>query len=104
MTTFQDMSPVWHLVTACYKVPRRTLFGEPLADQARDLAAVGAALGVAHDRPDDRADRLAVAGADLLGGLGVRLDRGVDPLLQLAAVGDRGQSLALHDLGGISAG
>ena len=45
-------------------------------DQAVDLAAVGAALGLRHHGADDGADRLAVAGADLLGGLGVGGDRG----------------------------
>ena len=61
---------------------------ELLPDQAVDLAAVGAALGLLHHGADDGADRLAVAGADLLGGLGVGLDRGGDDRLQLAVVGD----------------
>src|SRR5258705_10383401 len=34
---------------------------ELLVDQSRDLAAVGAALGLAHDLPDDRTDRLRAA-------------------------------------------
>ncbi len=39
--------------------------------KARDLAAVGAAVGLAHDVADDRTDRLGVAPLDALGGVGV---------------------------------
>src|SRR3954464_4899906 len=49
-----------------------------LADQPRDLAAVGAALRLAHDVADQRSNRLHVAVAHLCGGLGIRLDRGGD--------------------------
>src|SRR5680860_455455 len=70
---------------------------ELLPDQAGYLAAVGAALGLLHHGADDRADRLAVAAADLLGGLGVGLDRGGDDRVELAAVGDLGEALAVDD-------
>src|SRR3954469_16454474 len=70
---------------------------ELLPDQAVDLAAVGPALGLPHHGADDGADRLTVAGADLLGSLGVGLDRGGDDRLELTAVGDLGEALALDD-------
>src|ERR1044072_8269354 len=71
-----------------------------LLDQPVYLAAVCAALGLLHHGTDDGADRLAVAGADLLGSLWVGLDRGGDYRLQLAAIGDLGEALALDDRGG----
>src|ERR1700722_1563653 len=49
------------------------LDAELLVDQACDLGAVGAALGLAHDVADDRADGLGVAVAHALGGVGVDL-------------------------------
>jgi hypothetical protein len=52
-----------------------------LVDQPRDLGAVGAAFGLAHDVADDRTDRLGVAPAHALGRIPVgrecrRNDRG----------------------------
>src|SRR4051794_17739080 len=73
------------------------LDAELLPDQAGDLSPVGTTLGLLHDRADDGADRLAVAGLDLLGGGGVGLDRGGDDALELAAVGDLGEALARDD-------
>ena len=69
------------LVTTCYKTQSRP----SCADQARDLAPVRAALGLAHDETHEGPDRLLVAGAHTLGGLGIRLDRPVDDRLELVA-------------------
>src|SRR5436305_1863543 len=74
--------------------PRRTCIAahfpalkvELLPDQPIDLPAVSAALGLLHHGADDGADRLAIAGADLLGGLGVGFDRSGDDRLQLTVV------------------
>ena len=61
MTTFQAMRPQLALcnnvVTKCSKRTSR-LCRSLLLDQAVDLAAVGAALGLLHHGADDRADRL----------------------------------------------
>src|SRR5436190_1268947 len=75
----------------------RPLAPKLLLDQAVDLAAVGAALGLLHHRTDDRADGLLIAGTNLLGRLGICLDRGGDDRLQLAAVGDLSKALMLDD-------
>src|ERR1700679_3891466 len=84
--------------------PSRPSDPQLLPDQAVDLAAVGAALGLLHHGADDRADRLAVAGADLLGGFRVGLDCRRDDRLQLAAVrGHLGEALALDDRGRVAA-
>src|SRR3954454_18982261 len=57
---------------------------ELLADQPVDLAAVGAALRLAHDRADERAHRLRVAAADALDDVGVVVDHLGDDRLELA--------------------
>ena len=49
----------------------RSSDSELLVHKARDVVAVGAALGLAHDVADDRADRLGVAPLDALGSVGV---------------------------------
>src|SRR5215218_2120988 len=49
-------------------IVRRLVHPEPRLNQAHDLAAVRSALRLAHDGANDRADRLRVAGADLLRG------------------------------------
>src|ERR1051326_6535062 len=75
-----------------------------LANQPVDFAAVGAALGLLHHGADDCADRLLVAGADLLGGLWVGVDRGGNDCLQLTAVSRHlGQPFALDDGGRVTA-
>ena len=53
------------------------------ADQPLHLAAVGAALRLPHHGADDRADRLPLAGLDLLDRVGVGGDRAIDDLAQL---------------------
>ena len=50
-----DQSWPWPNGTPPRRSPRRGSDAELLADQAVDLAAVGAALGLAHDRADERA-------------------------------------------------
>ncbi len=42
-----------------------------LVDEARDLAAVSAPLGLAHDVAHDRPDRLGVAALHTLGGVSI---------------------------------
>src|SRR3954452_6659436 len=74
-----------------------------LADQPAHLAAVRAALGLLHHRADDHPGRLRVAGAHLLGGLRIGLDRGGDDRLELAAVRDLSEALALDQLLGVAA-
>src|SRR3954471_5556497 len=76
---------------------------EPLANQLRDRAAVGSSLRLLHHRADDSADRLLVALAHLLRGLGFGLDRAIDDALQLGGVGDLRQAFALDDLGRLPA-
>src|SRR4051794_36770140 len=76
---------------------------QPLADEARDLAPVGGPLGLAHHGADDRADRLWIAGADLLGGDGLGLDRRGDDRLQLARVRHLCQAFTLDDRLGVAA-
>src|SRR5258708_10983548 len=69
-----------------------------LADQPRDLAAVGPALGLAHHVPHDRTDRLGVALADTLRRVGVGGQRRGHDLAQLVSLADRLQALSPHDL------
>ena len=86
--------------------PRRPPTREPelLAHDARDLGAVGAPLRLAHDVADDRADRLHVAGLDLLGGVGVGGERGLDDRVQrVVAAGHRAEALGLDDRGRVAA-
>src|SRR2546423_9024351 len=64
---------------------RSAPLGKPLQDQPSHLAAVGPTLGLSHNGPNQRTDRLHVAGADLLGGLGVAGDRPVHDLLEPVA-------------------
>src|SRR4051794_8998848 len=71
---------------------------ELLADQAVHLAAVRAALRLAHHEADDRPDRLALAPLVLLDGLRVRLEGPVDDLAELVAT--RYGQAALLDHGG----
>src|SRR6266516_37702 len=85
--------------------PRRTwaptawlIQTELFADQTHNLAPVGAAVRLPHDSPDDRADRLRVAGLDLLGGRPLCFDRPLDDRLELAGVRDRCQLTRLDDL------
>src|SRR4051812_25063935 len=64
-------------------VPRRDdtpgyLEVQLLAHEAVHLAAVGAALRLAHHEADDRADRLRLAAPELLDGLRVGFERAVD--------------------------
>src|SRR3954471_6855517 len=61
----------------------RRSYAELLADQTVHLAAVGAALRLAHHEADDRSDGLALAAAELLDGLRVRLESAVDDRLEL---------------------
>src|SRR5689334_17979674 len=66
-----------------------------LADKTVHLAAVGAALGLAHDETDDGADRLLLAALQLLYRARVRLERAVDDAFEL--VGARHPERALLD-------
>src|SRR4051794_566300 len=79
--------------------PRPSPVSEPelLAHDPRDLAAVGAALGLAHHEADDDADRLHVAGAKLLDDRGVGVERLLDDRLERGAAADRAQALRLDD-------
>ena len=60
-------------------------------DQPPDLAAVRAALRLAHHEADDRPHRLVVAAADLLRGALVGGDRGRDDPGQLVAAAGEGE-------------
>src|SRR3954447_6076574 len=66
-------------------IRRGSLQTQLLAHEAVDLTAVGAALRLAHDEADDRADRLGLAALELLDGLRVGLERTVDDALELVA-------------------
>src|SRR3954449_13359453 len=68
-----------------------------LADQPVDLATIGAALGLAHHRSDERAHRLGVAAADALDDVLVLGDHLGDDVRQLVAALHRRQALALDD-------
>ena len=71
---------------------------ELIPDQARDLAAVRAALCLAHHVADERADRLGVAGAYLLRRLGVGCERRRDDLRESRVrCVERSEPLALDD-------
>src|SRR3954463_10431270 len=83
--------------------PMVRLHAELLARNSADLAAVRPALGLAHHVADDRPDRLLLAGADLLGGVGVGVDRRLDEPLELVAVAHRPQALGLDDRGRLAA-
>src|SRR3954471_4018014 len=83
--------------------PPRTLQAQSRPQQAVDLAAVRAALGLAHHRADQGAHRLRVAAADALDDVRVLLDHLGDDRLELAAVLHRGEALAFGDLGGVAA-
>src|SRR5215831_16221529 len=75
-------------VTARWR-PGRPSDAELLVHEPRHLAAVGAALGLAHHVADDRPDRLGVAGANLLGGVRVRCQGGGDHGAKLIAAVER---------------
>src|SRR3954452_643625 len=68
---------------------------ELLADQPVDLATIGAALGLAHHRSDERAHRLGVAAADALDDVLVLGDDLGDDLRELAGVLHDRQALGL---------
>src|SRR3954469_8958622 len=74
-----------------------------LADQAIDLAAVGAALGLAHDGADQGAHGLRVAAADALRDVRIVGDHLGDDVGQLIAGLHRGEALALDDRGRVAA-
>ena len=57
-----------------------------LVDEPGDLGPVGAALGLAHHVPHDRADRLRIARPHALRGVGVGLKRGRNHRGQLVQV------------------
>src|SRR4051794_1424584 len=79
------------------------LQAELLADDPRDLFSVRAAARLLHDMADDHADRLHVAGLQLLGHVGVRGECGLDDRRELVAGADRAQALALDDRRGVAA-
>src|SRR3954471_2267016 len=83
--------------------PNRRLQAELGPHDPRDLAAVGAALRLAHHEADDHADRLHVALAQLLDDVGVRVERLLDDRLQRVAAADRAEALALDDPLGVAA-
>src|SRR3954447_26143034 len=78
------------------------LDAELLADEPVDLAAVGAAAGLLHDRADERAHRLGVAALDALDDVRVVLDHLRDDAGELAVVLQRSQALAVDDLGRVA--
>src|SRR5690349_19171975 len=77
------------------------LRADSLPDKALHFLAVGAALGLAHDRPHQRADRLLVARPDLLDGVRVGLDGARDDRLELVIAGHR-HAAVVHDLRGVA--
>src|SRR3954470_7725713 len=79
--------------------PARSRSSEPelLAHDARDLAAVGAALRLAHDEADDDPDRLHVALAQLLDDVGIGVERLLHDRLERVAAADGAEALALDD-------
>src|SRR4051794_4185912 len=109
----RDMrEPPWcgtECVCECYA--RRTLRREAcgplepelLAHDPRDLAAVGAALRLAHDEADDHADRLHVALSQLVDDIGVRVEGLLHDRLERVAAADRAEALALHDRARVAA-
>src|SRR3954451_11754329 len=66
----------------------RGLQPQLLAHDPRDLATVGAALRLAHDEPDDHADRLHVALAQLLDDVRIGLEGPPDDRLERVAAPD----------------
>src|SRR3954469_15265375 len=76
---------------------------ELLADDPRDLLAVGAAARLLHHVADDHADRLHVAALQLLRHVGVGGQRPLDDGPELVAAADRGEALALDDRRGVAA-
>src|SRR3989440_8683455 len=102
MRTSRDIWALLPLTRATNGTPV-ALHAELLADQAGDLAPVRTALGLPHDGADQRADRLRVAAAHLVGRVGVRLDRARDDLGQLAVLSsDRRQVLGFDDRRGVA--
>src|SRR3954453_8285436 len=86
-------------------VGRRTPASEPelLAHDPRDLAAVGAALRLAHHEPDDHADRLHVAFAQLPPDVGVGVERLLHDRLERVVAADRAETLLLDDRARVAA-
>src|SRR3954447_1192581 len=80
-------------------ISRGPLQTQLLAHEAVDLAAVGAALGLAHHEADDRSDRLGLAALELLHGLRIRLERAVDDALELVGPGHAERALLDDPLG-----
>src|SRR4051794_26449024 len=90
---------------ACVAAPGNDASDAELrAQQAIDLAAVGATLRLPHHRPDERADRLRVAAAHAVGDVRVLLDHARDDRGELVAIAHGAQALALYDVRGIAAG
>src|SRR3954469_2247037 len=75
----------------------RTLHAELLAGDPADFAAVRTASGLAHHVADDRPDRLLLAGADLVGGVGVGVDRLLNEPVELVAVPHPPRALGVDD-------
>src|SRR5260221_7987821 len=75
---------------------RAQLRAYSLANDALDLATVGAAFRCLHHSSDDGPDRLVVAALDLLDGVGVVGHRLLDDLLEFVAAGLR-QAAVRHD-------
>ena len=71
---------------------------QALLEHALDGRGVGLAAGGLHDRADQRADRLHLAAAHLLGDVGVARDRRVDGRDQLVGLPHDGQAARLDDL------
>src|SRR6185437_13609604 len=72
-----------------------------LVNEARDLAAVGTALGLAHDVAHDRADRLGVAALHTLGGVRVGGESGGYDGGEVIPAVERGESFGLDDGKGV---
>src|SRR6202034_231285 len=68
---------------------------ELLADQSRDLAAVGTTLGFAHHVAHDRPDRLGVAGLHALDRVGIGCQRGGHDGREIVSSIERGKALDL---------
>ena len=83
--------------------PREPLEPELLAHDPRDLAAVGAPAGLAHDVADDDADRFHVTGAQALGDLGVGVECRLHGGVERVAAADGTEALGLDDGGRVAA-